>query len=265
MRGNVGSRDRYTGEFHASRPLARRAARGKRSLRHLLPPQPRDARSAPSRIAFSFGHTIQAATHSRPANVPKPQSVDAMTRSRSPIAATASSMRRATTSGCSTKFVVDSITPGIRIYVLRERIGANAAYSCWWRGLANSIVARRRSSDRTPAASAPARCRRRAGLPSCPSRCAAGSGRAECPRCALLIAARCISDDLDEPRPSVLERHRAFHREIGRIDLQDQPGLVDGADTPCASRAPAPSGRPRASRSARSSSWSRRCRAKARS
>src|SRR6185369_9002697 len=65
------------------------------------------------RNVLSFGHTIEAATHSRPAKVPKPQSVEAMTSSRSPIAATASSMRRATTSGCSTKFEVDSITPGI--------------------------------------------------------------------------------------------------------------------------------------------------------
>ena len=82
-------------------------------------------------MVFSFGHTIEAATHSRPAKVPKPQSVDAMTRSRSPIAATASSMRRATTSGCSTKLLVDSITPGIRIMSFGNGCCLNAAYSCW--------------------------------------------------------------------------------------------------------------------------------------
>ena len=47
-----------------------------------LPQSRLDARSAPSRKVFSFGHTIEAATHSRPAKVPKPQSVDAITRSR---------------------------------------------------------------------------------------------------------------------------------------------------------------------------------------
>src|SRR6185369_4276055 len=104
-----------------------------------LPQSLWDAMSAPSRIALSLGHTIDAATHSRPAKVPNPQSVDAMTRSRSPIAATASSRRRATTSGCSTKFEVDSITPGMRILSLGKGCRLNAAYSCWWRGLANSI------------------------------------------------------------------------------------------------------------------------------
>ena len=89
----------------------------------LFAPQSRcDARSAPSRRVFSFGHTMLAATHSRPAKVPKPQSVDAMTRSRSPIAATASSMRRATTSGCSTKFEVELDHARDQDLVLRKRM-----------------------------------------------------------------------------------------------------------------------------------------------
>src|SRR5882757_5199399 len=87
-----------------------------------------DARSAPSRMVFNFGHTMLAATHSRPAKVPKPQSVEAMTRSRSPTAATACAMRPATTSGCSTKLLVDSITPGIRIMSFGNGCCRNAAY-----------------------------------------------------------------------------------------------------------------------------------------
>ena len=74
-----------------------------------------EAMSAPSRIAFSFSHTTGSITHSRLVNVPKPQSVEAMTRSRSPTTDTASSIRRATTSGCSTKFVCVSMTPATRI------------------------------------------------------------------------------------------------------------------------------------------------------
>ena len=49
-----------------------------------------------------------AATHSRPVKVPKPQSVEAITRSRSPTTATASSMRRATTSR-----VLDEVGGGV--------------------------------------------------------------------------------------------------------------------------------------------------------
>ena len=43
--------------------------------------------SAPSRIARSLSHTAGSITHSRLVKVPKPQSVDAITRSRSPTAA----------------------------------------------------------------------------------------------------------------------------------------------------------------------------------
>ena len=47
---------------------------------------------------------------SRPADVPKPQSVPAITLSR-PTMSAYRTMRWATTSGCSMKFVVESITP----------------------------------------------------------------------------------------------------------------------------------------------------------
>ena len=96
--------------------------------------------SAPSRSDLSFFQTMLAATHSRPVKVPKPQSVEAITRSRSPTTDTASSMRRATTSGCSTKLVVVSITPGISSQSLGSGLARSASYSCWWRGLANSMV-----------------------------------------------------------------------------------------------------------------------------
>jgi len=41
-------------------------------------------------MAFSLSQTTGSITHSRWVNVPNPQSVEAMTRSRSPTAATAS-------------------------------------------------------------------------------------------------------------------------------------------------------------------------------
>src|ERR1700689_2213334 len=66
----------------------------------------RDAMRAPSAAAASFPQTISSATYSRPAKVPKPQSVPAITRPRSPTTGTACSSRPATSSGCSTKFVV---------------------------------------------------------------------------------------------------------------------------------------------------------------
>src|SRR5690348_3209072 len=104
-----------------------------------LPHSLLEAMSAPSRNERSFSHTAGSITHSRLVKVPKPQSVEAMTRSRSPTARTASSIRRATTSGCSTKFDVVSITPGTRIMSFGSGAVLNAAYSCAWRGLENSI------------------------------------------------------------------------------------------------------------------------------
>ena len=49
----------------------------------------------PSAAAASFTQTISSAMYSRPANVPKPQSVPAITRSRSPTTDTAFSSRQA--------------------------------------------------------------------------------------------------------------------------------------------------------------------------
>jgi hypothetical protein len=68
--------------------------------------------SAPSRQDASLAHTTSGDTALVPADVPNPQSVLAITRLRSPIAATASQIRFATTLGCSTKLVVASMTPG---------------------------------------------------------------------------------------------------------------------------------------------------------
>src|SRR5580704_6985757 len=104
-----------------------------------LPHSRAEAMSAPWRIALSLSQTTGSMTHSRLVNVPKPQSVEAMTRSRSPMVATASSMRRATTSGCSTKLLVVSTTPGMRIMSFGNGTRLSAAYSWAWRGLENSI------------------------------------------------------------------------------------------------------------------------------
>ena len=79
---------------------------------------------------FSFNQTAGSITHSRPVKVPNPQSVLAITRSRSPTASTASCSRRETTSGCSTIFVVVSITPGISTMCFGNGWRRSAAYSC---------------------------------------------------------------------------------------------------------------------------------------
>src|SRR5579872_1926522 len=120
-------------------PLSRGRADGGTYAALFLPQSRAEAISAPSRIDLSLSQTTGSITHSRFVNVPKPQSVEATTRSRSPTAATASSMQRATTSGCSTKFEVVSTTPGMRIMSLGNGARLNAAYSWAWRGLENSI------------------------------------------------------------------------------------------------------------------------------
>ena len=61
-----------------------------------------EAISAPARNVANLAQTTSSVTHSHPTKLPKPQSTPAITRSRSPTAATTVSMRCATTSGCST-------------------------------------------------------------------------------------------------------------------------------------------------------------------
>ena len=62
--------------------------------------------------ASSFIQTIFLSTWTRPANVPKPQSTPPITFSLPTTSAYCSS-RSATSSGCSTMLVVESITPGM--------------------------------------------------------------------------------------------------------------------------------------------------------
>src|SRR5262249_49590707 len=71
-----------------------------------------EASRAPSASEASFIHTILESTCSRPAKAPKPQSTPAMTFSP-PTTRAYCTMRSATSSGCSTKFEVESITPGM--------------------------------------------------------------------------------------------------------------------------------------------------------
>src|SRR5262249_21705542 len=73
-----------------------------------------EASRAPSVSEASFIHTILESTCSRPAKVPKPQSTPAMTFP-APATCAYCAMRSATSSGCSTKFEVESITPGMMI------------------------------------------------------------------------------------------------------------------------------------------------------
>ena len=180
-------------------------------------------------MVLSFGHTMLAATHSRPAKVPKPQSVDAMTRSRSPIAATASSMRRATTSGCSTKFEVELDHARDQDLVLRERMRLERRIFV--------LVARVGELDRQRARGRLVEHRQHLGerdvidMRAFPVAPADVQPPAVCRNAfAGLVDRREMHlGDLDESLVGlVLEIHHAFHREIGRVDLQHQAGLVDG-------------------------------------
>ena len=72
-----------------------------------LPQRRCEASRAPSARALNFAHITVGWTLGRPADVPKPQSVPAMTFSR-PTRLAYCTIRCATTSGCSTKFVVES-------------------------------------------------------------------------------------------------------------------------------------------------------------
>src|SRR5215475_14470669 len=101
-----------------------------RSYRDCLPQSASEAIRAPSAMAASLCQTTSDATYSLPAKVLKPQSVLAMMRSLSPIAATASRRRLATTCGCSTKFVVVSSTPGISSMCAGNGCSLSASYSC---------------------------------------------------------------------------------------------------------------------------------------
>src|SRR5436853_6367467 len=74
-----------------------------------------DASLAPSAIDLNFAHTTSSATRPRPAIVSKPQSLPAITRCGSPMTFAPFSSRSAITSGCSTKLVVESITPATMI------------------------------------------------------------------------------------------------------------------------------------------------------
>src|SRR5262249_27680929 len=88
-----------------------------------------DASLAPSASDASFIHTILESTCSRPAKVPNPQSTPAMTFSR-PTALAYCTMRSATSSGCSTKFEVESITPGMTILPSGSLTSFHTFHSC---------------------------------------------------------------------------------------------------------------------------------------
>jgi hypothetical protein len=97
--------------------------------------------SAPSLQDFSFAHVTSGATASGPADVAKPQSVPAI----HPRSVSHSSDGLANpigdNFGCSTKLVVVSITPGIRIISWGSGFDFIARYSCWCLGFANSMLA----------------------------------------------------------------------------------------------------------------------------
>ena len=86
----------------------------------------------------SFAQQMDGCTAPKPANVPKPQSVPAITRSLPTISAYCT-MRWATSSGCSTMFEVESRTPGTSTLSSGSLCVANTSHSCPCRALAPSM------------------------------------------------------------------------------------------------------------------------------
>ncbi len=78
-----------------------------------------------------LGATIGAAV----AEVPKPQSLPGMTRSRPTISAKRR-MRWAISSGCSMKLLVEVEDAGDQHLVVGDAIAFRSSHSCSWRGLA---------------------------------------------------------------------------------------------------------------------------------
>src|SRR5262249_33680077 len=96
-----------------------------------------DAIRAPSTSARSFAQATSGCTSSPAPEVPKPQSVPAMTRSR-PTTPANRMMRCATNSGCSTRCTQCDTTPGTTILSSGNLMSCQTAHSCSWRGLAAS-------------------------------------------------------------------------------------------------------------------------------
>ena len=149
---------------------------------------------APSAAAASFSQTTSSATYSRPAKVPKPQSVPAMTRSWSPTAATASLMPAR-----DHLRVLDEVGRGVE----HARDRAACAPAADWpsaprtraggAGWRTRSRARRRWRGRVPAGSSPWRCRRCAGPSLLPQQTCRRTRSRGMPARPLLIAATCSS------------------------------------------------------------------------
>ena len=86
---------------------------------------------------FAMAQATDGAVARIPTSVPKPQSVPAITFSRPTILASRT-MRSATSSGCSTKLVVVSISPGMRSIDVGSGYCLNSLNSCACRGFAIS-------------------------------------------------------------------------------------------------------------------------------
>ncbi len=117
---HLGARDRPVPAERRGRRIERRARpadrpsrasrRSERRCRRVSPASQRS--SAPAARLRNFSQTMSGSTTPKPAKVEKPQSVPAITRSR-PTMRVKFCSRSATSSGCSTKFVVESRQPGI--------------------------------------------------------------------------------------------------------------------------------------------------------
>ena len=104
------------------------------SAYHSLP----DASRAPSAIDRSLCQTIDGSTTGfSVAAVPNPQSLPAMTFSR-PTSPAYRPIRWATSSGCSMKLVVESITPGMIALSYGNLTSSKTTHSCSCRGFAPS-------------------------------------------------------------------------------------------------------------------------------
>ena len=186
-----------------------------------------EAMSAPWRRAFSFSQTTGSITYSRPVNVPKPQSALAITRSRSPTAATASSSLRATTSGCSTILLFLSTTPG----------RAACSGACAAQRLQFVLVARIAELDAERAHVGLIEHRqdqierdivKMRAIPIAPAAMQAHAIAGDAVD-GLIDRRHVHLRGLDELRVGKIAiKHGPVHGQIGRIDLQQQARAVDG-------------------------------------
>ena len=182
------------------------------------------SRAPRPRGGASFSHTTSSATSPRPAAVSKPQSVPASTRRGSPTARAArldalgDDLGMLDVVGGRVDHAGDEHPVG-RQRVPREARGTRAHGAGW----PSRERGRRRARAVEAAGRRRAARRRCAGPRSCPSRRACGPDRRGTLASARLIAATCVDEGEEVAERPIGEAGVALHRQVGAVELQDEP------------------------------------------